>query len=314
MTDMTLYDTKPLAHSNELDAVTKGLAGGNMSGGFKRLSIKGSRFRRIVGGEQVDVSKDPTLEVVIVASAPSYVRTYYAGAYVEGETPNPACWSDDCEVPSPNCQNPANDSCRTCEWNVKGSSADGKGRACKYAARMAIVLGGDLDGDVYGLQIPATSIWADDGENEYRALQNYARKLADHGYPATKVLTEICFDDNSPVPKLFFRPLSALSDGELASCARAAETLDAKQHTGPRTFGGTDGEAVHEGGTGDNGFTKDPALEQKKAPAKKKAVAKKKAAAKKKPKPEPEPEVVQAEEVEEADDGLGDILSNWADD
>ena len=310
--NITLYDTTELVAPSErtIDDVTIGLAGGDIDGGLKRLSLKGSRFRRIVGGEEVDVSGDNSMEIAIIASAPSYIRTFYAGAYVEGENADPGCWSDDCEAPSPNCDTPEAKRCVDCKQNVVGSSSDGKSRACRYGARMAVVLGGDLSGDVYGLQVAATSIFGNDEKDKYLPLQAYARKLASHNYVATKVITEIAFDTDSPVPRIMFRPLRALSDDELDECVEQAKTSDAAQHTGPRKFD-TDTKVVNDGEDDDLFVESEKPKKVVKKRAAKKAAPRKKAAAKK----VPEPEVVVSEKPEVLDDDdVSDLLESWADD
>jgi hypothetical protein len=53
MSDMTLFKNNPLVNSDlfkSLQEMNKNLAGGSTGSGVRRISIKGGRFRLIVGG------------------------------------------------------------------------------------------------------------------------------------------------------------------------------------------------------------------------------------------------------------------------
>ena len=69
MSEMTLFGSgNPLVNSDlfkSLRDMNKTLAGGG-SGAGKRISIKGNKFRLFVDGEQVSVSKDDHLNIVVV--------------------------------------------------------------------------------------------------------------------------------------------------------------------------------------------------------------------------------------------------------
>jgi hypothetical protein len=83
MSDMTLFKNNPLVNSDlfkSLQEMNKNLAGGSTGSGVRRISIKGGRFRLIVGGEQVSVSKNSEMNIIVVNAAP-ISRTYYEGAY-----------------------------------------------------------------------------------------------------------------------------------------------------------------------------------------------------------------------------------------
>ena len=62
-------------------------------GGSKRISIKGGVFRKYVGGKEVAAIEDRHMNVIFVKMAADPSRTYYTGAYKEGEKISPACWS-----------------------------------------------------------------------------------------------------------------------------------------------------------------------------------------------------------------------------
>lgn len=217
----------------ELSDTAKALGAGG--GGLKWISIKGGVFRMMVGRQQVATSDDRSMKIVVVASAPGYARTYYDASYKEGERAVPACWSDDGNAPSENVPEPQSSLCASCPQNVKGSGASGR-RACRHSARLAVVLEGDMGGDVYGLTVPATSIFGSVDSDQYLPLQEYVKKLAGYSYDVVKVVTEMKFDTNSPVPKLMFRAVRPLEEAEWAQVKGQGSSTEAKTHTGERKF------------------------------------------------------------------------------
>jgi len=293
--DVALFEgmnTMP-AHlqGGELSDTAKALAGGSTGQSLKRVSFKGSVFRMMVGSQEVAQNEDRAMNMIVVKSAPAIARTYYEGAYKEGVVTSPACWSDDGNAPSPNVENPQASLCADCPQNIKGSG-QGDSRACRYSARLAVVLEGDQKGDVYGVTLPATSVFgkAEDG-SKYAPLQAYVRRLAEFGYDIVKVVTEFKFDTKSPVPKLMFRAVRPLTEEEWATVQKKADSTEAKAHTGDRQFAKRESEEELKA---KDGFEK-PIAEQE-AAAKEPKVVKKKA------------EPVQAEKAD-----VASILDEWGD-
>ena len=195
------------------DNLTDKLAG---SGGSRRISIEGNVFREIIGGKEVRVSEDRAMQVVIINAA-AVGRTYYAGTYVKGQKAKPTCWSSDTQSPDaavPADQRQAN-FCKDCKQNIKGSAAQGDGRACRYSQRLAVALAGDngVDDNVYQLSLPATSVFGD-ADGQKMPLQAYGRYLKAHNTHVISVVTEMRFDPNGQM-KLVFKPIRALNEGEL---------------------------------------------------------------------------------------------------
>lgn len=182
-------------------------------GGMPRISIRGSRFRLIEGGEQVSVSKSDTMNVLIIDAA-DVSRTYYEGTYDPENPSGPVCWSQDSKVPSPDVPDDQRQSarCADCQFNVKGSG-QGSSRACRFSQRLALFLEGDLE-KVYQMQIPAASIFGE-AKGSDMGLQAYVKFLHARGAPVQAVLTELRFDENSESPKLFFKPVRALTEEEV---------------------------------------------------------------------------------------------------
>jgi hypothetical protein len=228
MSDMTLFENSALANSDlfkSLQEVDDNLTGGGSGGGMRRISLRGGRFREIVGGDQVNVNSSGSLNIVVVNAAP-VSRTYYSGTYdPENPTP-PHCWSSDTNKPAPDV--PADQRmatrCGDCPMNVKGSG-QGESRACRYSQRIAVCLEGQYD-KVYQLQLAATSVFgqAKDGK---MPMQAYASYLKAHKTPSMAIVTEMYFDENSDVPKLFFKPVRPLEEAELKQVLEAKDSPDA---------------------------------------------------------------------------------------
>lgn len=196
------------------DDTTNNLAGGDL--GSRRISIKGGVFRELIGSKEHRVSEERAMGIIIIKAAPNTYRTFFAGAYVEGQNSSPACWSSngqspDAAVPEDTRQAPT---CMNCPQNVKGSG-QGESRACRYQHRIAVLLEGEVEKrEVYQVILPATSVFGD-GDKGKLPLQAYARHLKAHGTPIAGVITEMRFDTASPTPKLVFKPVRPITEEEL---------------------------------------------------------------------------------------------------
>lgn len=173
----------------------------------KRISIKGKRFRLIIGGEEVAKNKDSYLDVIIVNGSSTYNRTYYAGKYDPraDEQDSPRCWSNDSKVPAPDVQEPMHDNCRDCPMNIKGSG-DNDTRACKIKQRIAIVLAVDPESGVYMLEIPPASIFGK-GQGNLLPWEAYVRFVASQQLGVDRLVTRVTMDEDSETPRLLFTPV-----------------------------------------------------------------------------------------------------------
>ena len=171
---------------------------------MRRLSIRGGKFTTYSDGEQEVLPYDSVNVIIVNAALVS--RSYYGNQFDPNKSTAPVCWSDDTQRPSPNV--PENNvqarRCMDCTQNVRGSGEYGS-RACRFQQRLAVVFEGNLE-EVYQLQIPASSIFGRvvDGN---MGMQEYARHLAAHGTSVIAVVTNIYFDKDSVVPKLYFKPM-----------------------------------------------------------------------------------------------------------
>lgn len=283
MSEMTLFGGgNSLVNSDlfkSLRDMNKTLAGGS-GGGGKRISIKGNKFRLFVDGEQVSVSKDDHLNIVVVNVAP-ISRTYYEGTYDPNNTSAPTCWSADTKTPSPDvpAEQRKASRCTDCPMNVKGSG-QGDSRACRYNQRLAITLEGKPD-EVYQLQLPATSLFGD-GKNGKMPMQAYAKFLDAHNTPIIAVMTKMSLDENSETPKLFFSPVRPLTEEELNEAVAVKDSEDAIKAI-TLTVAQTDGTKKKDSAAGTKSYNpakekiivddEDEIEEPKKVEAKKTAVA-----------------------------------------
>lgn len=226
MSDLSLFNPAKLPaylKGITMDETTRNLMGGG--GSIPRISIRGGVFRKIVNGEEVMQNDDRAMNIIIVKSASSVHRTFYAGTYKEGENAAPDCWSSNNETPDVIVRNPQSPKCATCPQNIKGSG-QGDSRACRFTRRLAVVLDNDIAGDVLQLSLPAQSIFGK-GEKGKLPLEAYVKFLAGHNLPVTAVVTEMRFDTSSATPKLTFKPVRPLEQDEYTAVTERADTTDA---------------------------------------------------------------------------------------
>lgn len=217
-----------------------GKSGGG--GGSKRISIKGGVFRKYVGGKEVAAVEDRHMNVIFVKMSPTPSRTYYTGAYKEGEKVSPACWSSDSKAPDPEVKNPQSSSCDTCPMSIKGSGQGGSGAACRLSWRTAVVLPNDPSGDVMQLVLPATSAFAKEDSGKW-GFRPYCQYLANNNISAKHVVTRMQFDTKSPVPKVMFSPVAAIDDEVLPVLEAQSKTQAAESAVKLNVYQSDEGEA-----------------------------------------------------------------------
>ena len=209
-----------------LDEDTLAVAGGATKGN-KRISIDGRVFRKFVGGKEVSVNSDLSMNVIFVKMAHDASRTYYNQQYKKGVKLSPACWSNDSKTPDPEVTAPQAASCAECQYSVKGSGQAGTGSACRLSWRTAVVLPNDPAGDVYQLVLPATSTFGKE-ENGRWPFRPFVQMLANNNVSAGRVVTKMEFDINSSVPRLLFSPVSAVLSESKEIILRQSKSLAAE--------------------------------------------------------------------------------------
>lgn len=228
MSELTVLSSNLPAHLAQLgglDDVTRALMGSG--GSVPRISIEGGVFRMMLNGKEVAKNEDRAMNVVIVNAAPKVSRIFYMGTYKKGAVTRPTCWSPDGETPDPSVKEPQNKTCKGCRQDIKGSGV-GDTRACRFQQRLAVVLGHDIDGEVYQLTLPSMSIFGE-GEPGKWPLQTYARLIGTKGIPISAVVTEMRFDTSSQSPKLTFKPIRYLETNEFTTVIEKGKSETAQK-------------------------------------------------------------------------------------
>ena len=224
MSDVALFKNNLPDYLKEvqLDDVTKALAGG----GSKRISLRGSKFRLVVNGDEVSTSKNDKMEIVIVNAAKDVARQFYAKSYNKDEITAPDCWSNDGIAADKSIEKPQHHNCAECPQNIKGSG-QGESRACRHFRRLAVAMAHDVNGDVYQLQLASKSIFGK-GDLEHMPFDQFAKYVGSQGYNLNTLVTEMRFDEDSDTAKLFFRPVRFLQKDEWQAAVQLGNTPAAK--------------------------------------------------------------------------------------
>lgn len=173
------------------------LASSSMS--IPRLSLKAKKFRFIEAGEEV--KSEPITHVVILAVEPGpgkFVKTFYEGAYNPGDTTPPSCASSDGIRPDSWVTTPQNDLCSTCANNRFGSATSrsgGKAKACRDSKRLWVVPPDDIEGTVYGMQVPVTSL---------KNLSELGTKIKATGLPISAAVVKMSMEEDESFPIVNF--------------------------------------------------------------------------------------------------------------
>lgn len=193
-----------------------------------QLSFRGKVWRTVLEGEEKTVcgqDGEPrtVIKVVILNQNAARSRSFYEGAYVEGKSQAPACWSADGKVPDADVKEPQAAACASCPQSVKGSKITDAGKettACAQYKRLAVVPYPGIHITPMLLRLPQTSLW--DGKNEenegkgWYAYDQYIDMLRARGCTHTAaVVTKVKFDSRTAYPKLLFAAEGWLAPDEL---------------------------------------------------------------------------------------------------
>lgn len=214
----TILANNPALIQTGLDEDTIAVAGGG-GNQTKRLSIKGGVFRKMAGGKEVGSIEDRWMNVIFVKMAHSASRQCYGGAYEEGKSVSPICWSNDSIAPDEDVEAPVASACNDCPNSVKGSGDSGSGTKCKLSWRTAVVLPQDPSGDVLELVIPAASAFGKE-ENGRWPFKAYIGMLANNNVSKGRVVTKMAFDTKVQFPKVLFSPAGAVEPTDYDTITR----------------------------------------------------------------------------------------------
>lgn len=218
--DVSIFSQQMPAHlranADSTAAMNSAAATGTIGGvSVNKLSLKGSKFRLVVGGEELKVLEANSLDVVFLRANDHLSKAYYATAWKPGQDAEaPDCASDDGITPRNDSRNQQSGACAGCAQNEWGSYVNPqtgtKSRACGDSKRVAVVPPSQLEkGDAYQLSIPAASM------KDFGALMNSLNALSPP-VPYNGVVITVSFDTNMTYPKLLFKPKRYLTDAEYA--------------------------------------------------------------------------------------------------
>lgn len=173
-----------------------------------RVSLKGKKFQFINGDDES--KKADEIHVVILGvdpEGPKMIKTFYASGYNSADTSPPDCSSSDGVKPDGWVQSPVSNFCSNCPKNVFGSATSPttgkKTKACRDAKRLWLVKPDAVEGTVYGLNVPVTSL---------KDMAEYGKEIRGAGIPLSAVITRIYMDDDSEFPKIHFERIGYLNE------------------------------------------------------------------------------------------------------
>lgn len=196
--------------SRRMDRMSSGVGAS-----LRRIQISNGRtFKRIVSGEQIGKAVPNQLDVIIVDWLPEPSRKFYLAAYDKDAKPTlPDCWSNDGIHPEAAAKGKQGSSCAACPKNVQGSGSNGKGKACRYERRLAVLVAGDPSGDVYQISIPGASLFSTNDGNVY-GFEGYKKFLLANGEALDTVVTRIIYDEEADTAKVGFKAIRHLTEVE----------------------------------------------------------------------------------------------------
>jgi len=194
----------------------------------RRITMNKGKFSRIVGGEQAGGKVTGSINVIIINALPKVSRQFYAKPYdPNGEPTLPDCWANLGDTPDAKASNPQSASCATCPQNIDGSGANGKGRACRFNRRVALLLEGDMSGEIYQFNIPSKSLFGK-GTGNVHPFESYLKFLPANGESIDRIVTQIAFDENETADVVNFTPVRHLTDEEIDVVDAAQATPECK--------------------------------------------------------------------------------------
>ena len=230
MSNISIFQQQnSVATNREVSELSKALADSGGGSTSRRITMSKGVFRRIVNGKEAGKVKDGFLNVIVINALPKVSRQFYATAFDPDAAPTlPDCWSNQGDVPDAKAANPQSASCATCPQNIDGSGTNGKGRACRFNRRIAVLLENDMSGDIYQFNIPAKSLFGK-GVGNTHPFESYIKFLPANGESIDRIITQIAFDENETADVLKFTPVRHLTDEEIDVVETAQATQESKR-------------------------------------------------------------------------------------
>lgn len=180
-----------------------------------RISLRGRTFRFIESGEEKH-KQNESIHIVILGVEPEagrFIKTFYEGQYASGDSAPPTCASSNGLNPDHWVTSPQSQHCATCVKNQFGSATSRTGKktkACRDSKRIWVVKPDDIEGVVYGLNVPVTSL---------KALSEFGSTVKSMNVPLSAIIVEIGMTD-AEYPLLTFAMVGYL-DEQYGSVAMA---------------------------------------------------------------------------------------------
>ncbi len=230
MSNISIFQQQnSVATNREVSELSKALADSGGGSTSRRITMAKGVFRRIVNGKEAGKVKDGFLNVIIINALPKVSRQFYATAFDPDAAPTlPDCWSNLGDVPDPKAANAQSTNCAICPQNIDGSGINGKGRACRFNRRIALLLENDMSGDIYQFNIPAKSLFGK-GVGNTHPFESYTKFLPANGESIDRIITQISFDENETADVLKFTPVRHLTDEEIDVVEAAQSTQESKR-------------------------------------------------------------------------------------
>lgn len=210
-------------------------------GGFNRIATNtNGTFKRIVNGEQVGKAIRGEFNAIIVAMLAKPGREFYASDYdPDAKATLPDCWSNLGDKPEAKAGNRQAANCASCPKNIDGSGKNGKGKACRFKRKIAVMLESDTTGEVYQFNVPAKSLFGK-GDGNTHPFESYCRYLVANNTAPDMVVTTIAYNLDAETMELNFTPARPITDEEY-ELVLAAQGSPATQRLIQITAGEADG-------------------------------------------------------------------------
>lgn len=188
----------------------------NSSGGYSRITTNtNGTFKRIINGEQVGKAIRGEFNAIIVDMLEKPSREYYAGQYdPDAKGTLPDCYSPLGDKPDAKAKNRQAANCASCAMNIDGSGQNGKGKACRFKRKIAVLLEGDTSGEVYQFNVPAKSLFGK-GSGNTHPFESYGRFLVNNGAAPDRVVTTIAYNLDAETMELTFTADRFITEEEL---------------------------------------------------------------------------------------------------
>lgn len=192
-----------------------------------RLTSRTVQHIKYKGAQHFILGDDLTVrEIEIVVVAFTNTNAYYATGFVAGTVQPPLCYAIDPlphgMIPRDNSPAKQHHECDSCKMNQFKSHQNGRGKACRNARRLAVLLLNNTTvekADLCTIDVPPTSL---------KAFDRYVTSLAArYGCMPVAVLTRVTLDPNETYSKLNFEVIRPLTEKEIVAAYNWSEQAEA---------------------------------------------------------------------------------------